>query len=336
MKIETNFSLLKYNTFGIKASCLFFLNYSTIEELEAFIADEQWKSLPKLHIGGGSNLLFLSDYKGVVLHSSIKTIEKVQENEECVFLRVGSGVIWDDFVAYCVDHNLCGAENLSYIPGEVGASPVQNVGAYGVEAKDIISEVEVIDANTGEKSIYKGAECGFAYRQSNFKGPWKDRFYVHHVVFRLSKEPHFKLEYGRINEVLRGEKATLKTIREAIISIRKDKLPDPQTIGSAGSFFTNPVVSKAKFNELAKEYDKMPYFELGDDKYKIPAGWLIEQCGWKGKTVKHVGVYEKQSLIIVNHGGAVGSEVAELAEDIKNDVLTRFGIEIKPEVCYIG
>lgn len=335
MRIETNFSLLHHNTFGIEAACHVFFDYSSLEELTSFIKDEKWAKMPKLHIGGGSNLLFLNDYEGVVLHSSIKSIEVVEEDDKSVRLRVGSGVVWDDFVRFCVENNYYGAENLSYIPGEVGASPVQNVGAYGVEAKDIIEEVEVIDAKTGELSVIAGKDCGFGYRYSNFKGPWLGMYYVHHVVFSLSKEEHYKLEYGKINEVLGEGPISLKRVRNAIVSIRKEKLPDPAEIGSAGSFFTNPIVQFSKYQELAAQYEKMPSYQLGDGLVKIPAGWLIEQCGWKGKNYKNAGVYEKQSLILVNRGGVTGAEVEELATKIRSDVWTKFGIEIHPEVCYI-
>lgn len=335
MKLETNFSILKHNTFGIDAKCNAFVEYTSIDELRQFIVDVKGQPQPILHIGGGSNLLFLKDFEGIILHSKIKDIEVVEENDDYVLVKAGAGVVWDDFVQFCVNNNFYGAENLSYIPGEVGASPVQNVGAYGVEAKDIIFKVEVVDAKTAELIVLDGKDCGFGYRYSNFKGPWKDKYYVHHVVFKLGKSASYKLEYGKIKETLGDKPLSLKNIRETIVAIRKDKLPDPKEIGSAGSFFTNPVVEKSVFENIHKEYENMPFYLLADGNVKIPAGWLIEQCGWKGKNYKNVGVYEKQSLIIVNRGGAIGAEVAELAQLICADVKVKFGIVINPEVCYI-
>lgn len=333
MKIKTNYSLLHNNTFGIDVKCNQFVEYSSVEELQDYI--KTGEKAKTLHIGGGSNLLFLKDFEGTILHCAIKTIELVKDDKASVYLRVGAGVIWDDFVKYCVDNGYYGAENLSYIPGEVGASPVQNVGAYGVEAKDIISKVEVVDTKTAELKVLEAEDCSFGYRFSKFKTEWKDLYFVHHVIFRLSKTESYKLEYGKIKESLGAEKPCLQSVRNCIVSIRKDKLPEPSEIGSAGSFFKNPIVERAQFEALQKEYPQMPFYNVGENQVKIPAGWLIEQCGWKGKNYKNVGVYEKQSLIIVNRGGAKGSEVEELANIICNDVFTRFSIKISPEVCYI-
>lgn len=333
MKIKTNYSLLHNNTFGIDVKCNQFVEYSSVEELQDYI--KTGEKAKTLHIGGGSNLLFLKDFEGTILHCAIKTIELVKDDEASVYLRVGAGVIWDDFVKYCVDNGYYGAENLSYIPGEVGASPVQNVGAYGVEAKDIISKVEVVDTKTAELKVLEAEDCSFGYRFSKFKTEWKDLYFVHHVIFRLSKTESYKLEYGKIKESLGAEKPSLQSVRNCIVSIRKDKLPEPSEIGSAGSFFKNPIVERAQFEALQKEYPQMPFYNVDENQVKIPAGWLIEQCGWKGKNYKNVGVYEKQSLIIVNRGGAKGSEVEELANIICNDVFTRFSIKISPEVCYI-
>lgn len=334
MRTESNFSLLKHNTFGINAKCRTFVEYNSADEIANFIKSQAEKATI-LHIGGGSNLLFLKDFDGIILHSKIMGFEKTAEDENSVWLKVGAGVKWDDFVLYCVNNNLYGAENLSFIPGEVGASPVQNVGAYGAEAKDIIDEVEVIDSKNAEIKTIKGENCGFAYRYSNFKGIWKGLYYVLNVTFKLSKTPNFKLEYGKIKESLGDKQVTLQNVRSTIVTIRKNKLPDPAEIGSAGSFFTNPIVEYSVYENLKGQYDTMPAYMLEDGRVKIPAGWLIEQCGWKGKNYKNVGVYEKQSLIIVNRGNAIGKEVEELAELIQTDVKSKFGIEIHPEVCYI-
>ncbi|MCR5570446.1 MAG: UDP-N-acetylmuramate dehydrogenase [Paludibacteraceae bacterium] len=334
MIIKSDFSLLKNNTFGIDVKCRRFVEYSSVDELQNYIKAEDHLS-ETLHIGGGSNLLFLNNFEGTILHCKMKTIDLVDENQTSVFLRVSAGVVWDDFVKYCVDNGYYGAENLSYIPGEVGAAPVQNVGAYGVEAKDIIYKVEVADAKTAELKEIDAADCCFGYRYSKFKTDWKGLYYVHHVVFKLSKEASFKLDYGKIKECLGNKQPTLQAVREAIIAIRKDKLPEPSEIGSAGSFFKNPIVERGVFDKLVKEHPQMPFYNVDDNRVKIPAGWLIEQCGWKGKNYKNVGVYEKQSLIIVNRGGATGAEVEELANKICEDVYRRFDIKITPEVCYI-
>lgn len=334
MIIKSDFSLLRHNTFGIDAKCSRYIEYSSVEELQNIVKMDSGLN-HTLHIGGGSNLLFLNDFNGTILHCDIKTIEIVEEDNTSAYIRVGAGVVWDNFVKFCVDHSYYGAENLSYIPGEVGAAPVQNVGAYGVEAKDIIYKVEVVDTKTAELKVFDAADCCFGYRYSKFKAEWKGAYFVHHVVFKLNKTPSFKLEYGKIKECLDGKQPTLQTVRDTIIAIRKEKLPEPSEIGSAGSFFKNPIVQRSVFDKLLKEHPNMPFYNVDDNMVKIPAGWLIEQCGWKGRNHKNVGVYEKQSLIIVNRGGATGAEVEELANMIVNDVNTHFGIKISPEVCYV-
>lgn len=337
MDIITAHSLIDNNTFGIDAKCDSFIEYQTLEDLIQIVKSGKLSNQKYLHIGGGSNLLFLNDFNGLILHSQIKGIEVIAENETETTLRVGAGVCWDDFVAYCVDKNLYGAENLSYIPGEVGASPVQNVGAYGVEAKDIITRVEVVDAETGECKVIENKDCGFSYRHSNFKDIWKNRYFVHHVIFSLKKDSTLKLDYGNIKGALsQFDVINLKTVRAAIIDIRKNKLPDPKDIGSAGSFFMNPIVKLDVFKKIQERYPNVPFYTVSDDLVKIPAGWMIEKCGWKGKKYKHVGVYEKQALILINCGGGTGEEVKELASLICEDVKKEFGIQISPEVCFIS
>ena len=336
MDIKQNFSLLHYNTFGIDAKCKMFIEYDTLQELKSLVREYDLKNQLYLHIGGGSNLLFIHDFEGLVLHSRIQGIEIVDNSDTFVLLRVGAGVNWDDFVSYCVSHNLYGAENLSYIPGEVGAAPVQNVGAYGMEAKDIIHQVEVVDAERGDEYIFNNSECDFGYRHSKFKTEWKNRYFVHHVIFKMQKQGTLKLEYGKIKEAMSTyPKINLQTVRQAIISIRKNKLPDPHNVGSAGSFFMNPIVSSSIFEDLKSRYSDIPSYPASNGNVKIPAGWLIEQCGWKGKTYKRVGVYPQQALILYNCGGATGQEVEELSSVICKDVLERFGITIRPEVCFI-
>ena len=335
MKIEYNFPLLPYNTFGLNVYCRHFCEYNTASELENFIRSGALEKSDWLHIGGGSNLLFLRDYDGVIIHSNIKGIEIVKETEKDCTVRVGAGEVWDDFVAWCVENRLGGVENLSLIPGEAGASPVQNIGAYGVEVKDVIQYVETISAKDASFRIFQDKECGFAYRNSIFKND--NSHIVTHVVFSLQKLPFYSynLEYGVIREALSAcREINLSQIRKAIIAIRNEKLPDPKELGNAGSFFKNPVISKEKFMQLQKEYPSIPHYQAGEEE-KIPAGWLIEQSGWKGKSYKQAGVYDKQALVLINRGGATGSEIWELAGEIQKSVLDKFGIKIDPEVKVI-
>ncbi|MFA6870761.1 MAG: UDP-N-acetylmuramate dehydrogenase [Bacteroidaceae bacterium] len=334
---HTNYSLLDHNTFGIDVSAHYFYEYSSVADLKTLLPKVQQHSSTILSIGAGSNLLFLSDFDGAILHSAIGGIEIVQETPTAVFVRVGAGIVWDDFVAWAVEHELGGIENLSYIPGEVGASAVQNIGAYGVEAKDVIHQVTTLDLATLEPRVFSNEECKFAYRQSIFKGKDKGKYIVTSVDFCLQKNPVFQLSYGNISKELAAYKTlSLAIIRQVIVAIRKSKLPEPKEEGNAGSFFMNPVVSKAKFHLLHQEYPEMPYYEVDAERVKIPAGWLIDQCGWKGKTIGRVGVHSKQALVLVNKGGATGKEVVHLSKEICKSVAERFAITISPEVNFIG
>lgn len=333
----TDYSLLPHNTFRLDVKAARFMEYSSEEELTAFLASGGLTS-PYLHIGGGSNLLFLSDYPGLVLHSSVKGVETVAETDERVELRVGSGVVWDDFVAYTVEKGFYGAENLSLIPGEVGASAVQNIGAYGVEVKDLVVSVDAVDAATGKKRRFTREECRYAYRDSIFKKELKGRYFVTYVTYRLSKLPVFHLDYGNVRAELEkdGMEPTLANVRRVIAAIRSNKLPDPKVTGNAGSFFMNPVVSQEQFDRLQAEYSEMPSYRLDGNRVKIPAGWLIERCGWKGKALGPAAVHDRQALVLVNRGGATGRDVLRLADEVARSVKERFGIEISPEVNLIG
>lgn len=333
----TDYSLLPHNTFRMDVKAARFMEYSSEEELTAFLASGGLTS-PYLHIGGGSNLLFLSDYPGLVLHSSVKGVETVAETDERVELRVGSGVVWDDFVAYTVEKGFYGAENLSLIPGEVGASAVQNIGAYGVEVKDLVVSVDAVDAATGKKRRFTREECRYAYRDSIFKKELKGRYFVTYVTYRLSKLPVFHLDYGNVRAELEkdGMEPTLANVRRVIAAIRSNKLPDPKVTGNAGSFFMNPVVSQEQFDRLQTEYSEMPSYRLDGNRVKIPAGWLIERCGWKGKALGPAAVHDRQALVLVNRGGATGRDVLRLADEVARSVKERFGIEISPEVNLIG
>lgn len=336
MKIFRDYSLLPHNTFGMDVKASVFIEYASVEELKEvlslYVKDNQW-----LHIGKGSNLLFTGDFSGIILHSAIKGYEVIHEDTNEVVVRVGAGEVWDDFVAMTVENEWYGAENLSLIPGEVGASAVQNIGAYGVEAKDLIVGVEAIEVSTGKESIFKNEECGYAYRESVFKSSLKYQYLVTHVSYRLKKTPCYHLDYGNIRLELEKQKVrlTLANVRQAIISIREAKLPDPKLQGNAGSFFMNPVISRKHFEALLVDYPLMPHYEVDAESIKIPAAWMIDQCGWKGKRLGRAGVHDKQALVLVNLGGAVGAEVIALSEAIQKSVYEKFGINILPEVNFI-
>ncbi len=332
MKDIANYSLLSRNTFGMDVKAKRFVEYDNEEELKALIPT---LSGEVLHMGGGSNLLFKGDFEGTVLHSAIKGIEVVDESAESALVRAGAGEVWDDFVAWAVERGYGGVENLSLIPGEVGASAVQNIGAYGVEAKDVIALVEAIDLSNGQKRVFGTEECNYAYRQSIFKNALKGKYAITYVTYRLQKQPVLKLDYGNIRAVL-GDNGqhTISDVRQAIIDIRNAKLPDPKVQGNAGSFFMNPVVSREKFLSIQKDYPQMPFYEV-EGGVKIPAGWMIDQCGWKGKSLGRAGVHDKQALVLVNLGGASSEEIITLCNTICKDVYDKFGIDIHPEVNLI-
>lgn len=327
MKSEENYSLLAHNTFGIDARCQRYVEFSTVAEAQAVARELK---PPYIIIGGGSNLLLTKDYEGTVVRSAIRGME-----QKGTALVCGSGEVWDDVVARSLDLGLYGAENLSIIPGEVGASAVQNIGAYGVEAKDLIESVEAVEIGTGDVVVFQNADCAYAYRQSRFKHEWRDRYLVTHVTYRFASSFAPKLDYGNIRSVLAErniENPTAQQLREAIIAIRNAKLPDPKVEGNAGSFFMNPIVSRAKYEAIEKQYPGMPHYTIDVEHEKIPAGWMIDQCGWKGRSLGRAGVHDKQALVLVNRGGATGAEVVKLCETIQKDVKEKFGIDIYPEV----
>lgn len=330
-----NYDLTAHNTFGINARCKRYVAFDNVEEAQNVLPSLVASGEQLLILGGGSNLLLTADYNGTVVHSRILGVQSSDDGADHVLLRSGSGVVWDELVAQCVAENLHGAENLSLIPGEVGASAVQNIGAYGAEVKDLITEIEAIEIKTGHLVYITNAQCEYAYRQSRFKRDWKDRFFITHVTYRLSRNfvPH--LDYGNIRGAL-AEKGiatpTPSELRQIIIDIRNEKLPDPKVEGNAGSFFMNPIVERGQFEALQKLYPNMPHYIIDNEHVKIPAGWMIEQCGWKGKTLGRAGVHHKQALVLVNKGGADGKEVLALCQQIQLDVQAKFGIAIHPEV----
>ena len=327
-----DYSLFAHNTFGIDVKCRRFVEYSSVEEAQEVARQLQE---PYLLIGAGSNLLLTQDFDGTVVHSTIKGIETQQDSR----IRCGSGEMWDEVVAWCVGHGLYGAENLSLIPGEVGASAVQNIGAYGAEVKDLIETVEAVEIGSGKLCVFSREECQYGYRDSRFKHEWKNKYLITHVVYRLSSdESRQSTEYGNIRSELdrRGiQTPTAAQLRQVVIDIRNAKLPDPKVTGNAGSFFMNPVVSRQKFEQLLAEYPDMPHYYIDADHEKIPAGWMIDQCGWKGRSLGRAGVHDRQALVLVNRGGATGQEIVTLCETIRKDIRERFGIDIHPEVNII-
>ena len=336
MRIEENYSLEKHNTFHLSVRTRWFMEYASEEELERILRDEYFQECLSLHIGSGSNLLFINDFNGIILHSAIKGIKVEKETDEHVWLRVGAAEKWDDVVAYAVDHGWGGIENLSLIPGETGAAAVQNIGAYGAEIKDVIDSVETYNQLTFEKRVFTNKECEYGYRYSCFKNEHNDPHIVTYVLLKLNKQPVFSIGYGNLKEALSAyPEISPKTVRDAVIRIRKEKLPDPDKLGNAGSFFMNPIIPSAQYDNLKEQYPTMPSYPAGEGKVKVPAGWLIEQCGFKGKSHGEVGVYEKQALVLVNLGNAKGYEIALAAESIRTAVNDRFGIEIMPEVRYV-
>jgi len=330
------------NTFGIEAEASAVIYYDsekglikTIQRLRAY--DD---SIPLLLVGEGSNLLFLSDYKGFILKSNIKGFTVKQETEDDVLVEVGSGEICDEFIEQAIQHGWYGMENLSLIPGQVGAAAVQNIGAYGVEAQDVIEEVKGIGLNDAEERIWKQKDCGYGYRQSIFKGELWGKYAITRVTFRLKKHFEPKLQYGGLVKAieqagLSKDTLTAEQLRQVIIDIRRAKLPDPKEQGNAGSFFKNPVVPKEQAERLLSEYPTMPHYPAEEGKIKLAAGWLIEQAGWKGKSLGPAAVHDRQALVLVNKGGATGHDIQRLCEAVKKDVKERFGIELEPEVNFI-
>lgn len=336
MHTSKNCSLLNFNTFGIDVQAKLLIEYDSVDELKSILQTGITTDQKTLHVGSGSNLLFLNNFDGIILHSRIREIQLLNETDKDVLVNVGAGVIWDEFVDYAVVHGWSGIENLSLIPGETGAAAVQNIGAYGVEVKDVIEEVYAIEIATGEEKVFTNAECEYDYRKSIFKTDLKGQYIITSVTFKLSKATSFKLGYQHLEEEVNKKGAvTLANIRQTIIEIREAKLPDPKKTGNAGSFFMNPVVKKEKYTQLSSQYPDMPHYYVSETEEKIPAAWLIDQCGWKGKQVGNAGVHDKQALVLVNKGNASGKEIADLSALIQKSVQDKFGIELHPEVNFI-
>lgn len=337
MTISKHVSLLPFNTFSIDVKTDYLIEYFSVEELSAILKSELVTSSRLLHVGSGSNLLFLNDFDGVVLHSQLKSIDLLTTDEQSVYVEVGAGVVWDDFVDFAVNKGWGGVENLSLIPGETGAAAVQNIGAYGVEVQSVIDRVKTVEVESGEIREFSNAECEYGYRESIFKTMLKGKYIVTSVVFRLECVPTFTLDYQHMeDEVRKNGDLSLANVRQTIIAIRQSKLPDPAVQGNAGSFFMNPVIPKSLFVQLQSQFPEMPHYYVSETDEKVPAAWLIDKCGWKGKQIGKAAVHDKQALVLVNKGGATGAEIVFLAEQIQLSVKEKFGIELRPEVNYIS
>lgn len=336
LKVFKNHSLYKHNTFGVKVSAKFYAAPETPDELITILHKYRTPEQDLLIIGEGSNILLTNNFQGLVIRPDIKGIEILDKSPDNAIIKVWAGENWDNFVVYCINNGFGGVENLSWIPGSVGACPIQNIGAYGAEVENVIESVTGILTDSLEQITFTRDKCNFGYRDSIFKQGLKGRFIITNVIFKLSRNPVLNTTYGRLQNELAGNKKTdLQSVRQAVIKIRKDKLPDPDKFGSAGSFFRNPVISKSKFNNLRSDYSDIPAYPANNQEVKIAAGWLIEKAGWAGKRTGDAGVYNKQALILLNYGSATGKQIKDLAEKIMISVSNKFGIDLQTEVNII-
>ena len=346
MKIRQNYNLSKLNTFGINVNALFFVEINNETDLIELFTLPEFKNNKKIFLGGGSNVLFTKNFDGLVVWNKLKGIEILEAEKDFVFIRAMGGEIWHNLVMFAVNHGYWGIENLSLIPGTVGAAPMQNIGAYGAELRNVLENVEAYEIATGVKRVFGKEECELGYRDSVFKNKLKNKYFISAITLKLNKIGEKNISYKMLKEYLEKNKIEInnpKDISDAVVFIRQSKLPDPKIMGNAGSFFKNVFVSarnasqsevggeKGKLEELLEKYPDMPYFKE-DGTTKIPAGWLIEQCGWKGRRIGNVGAHEKQALVLVNYGGATGEELMELANKIMTSVREKFGLELVPEV----
>ncbi len=334
MKIQQNYSLKKYNTFGIAATAKYFACFSSENELVELLRNDLCKTEPLFILGGGSNILLTQDFEGLVLANTIKGMEVLAEDNHSSTIEVGAGEVWHDFVLWSIDKNLSGIENLALIPGLVGASPMQNIGAYGLEVKDVITTVHFIEIGSGNSKILSNEECNFGYRDSIFKHKLKEKVVITKVIFKLSKTPLNKTTYGAIEKELQhlNLAPSPKNIAEAVINIRNQKLPDPKVLGNSGSFFKNPIIETTQFEDLKKEFPEMVGYKISESKTKIAAGWLIDNEGLKGYRKNDAGVHKNQALVLVNYGNATGLEIINLAKEIQQKIKAKYGISIEPEV----
>lgn len=338
MTIQQNISLKPYNTFGLDATAKFFVEIQSVEELMEVLQNPDFLSTEKLFLGGGSNMLLTKDFDGLVVKINLKGIHKNFEDNTHTHIQAGAGEVWHELVMYCVEHQYAGMENLSLIPGTVGAAPMQNIGAYGVEIKDIFEELQALNLNTLEIETFKLADCYFGYRESVFKHEFRGKYVITSVTFKLTKEPIFKVAYGDIQKTLEEMGVTelsIKAVSDAVISIRRSKLPDPAEIGNSGSFFKNPEIPKTQYDTLKTQFENIPSYPINESTVKVPAGWLIEQAGWKGFRDGQIGVHARQALVLVNYGGGTGEQIKALSQKVQASVFDKFGIKLSAEVNFI-
>ncbi len=338
MNLPQNISLKPFNTFGINVHSRFFSPFSNIQELSELLEFSESEKLHWLTIGGGSNLLFTKDYDGIILKNELDGIELMNEDDNYYFVKAAAGVVWHDLVLHCIENNYGGVENLSLIPGSVGAAPLQNIGAYGVELKDVFCELEAFNISTKTIEKFSLNDCAFGYRESVFKRELKGKYIIVNVTFKLTKHPTFNTKYGAIEQELEKmgcKEFSIKNISNAVINIRSSKLPNPKEIGNAGSFFKNPVIDEELYTKLISLFPTIPVYPSPNNKYKLAAGWLIEQCGWKGYRKDDAGCHSKQALVLVNYANASGKEIYDLSSEIVTSVQQKFGVDLEREVNII-
>ncbi len=338
MKLFHNYSLKQLNTFQIESIASYFVEIKSMDELLELMREEVFKNNRILILGGGSNILFTKNFDGLVIHPTIRGIEIINEDSTWVYLKIGAGEIWEKLVEYAVKYNWGGIENLAYIPGRVGAAPIQNIGAYGVEIKSVLQSLTAVNLKSGKQKVFTKDECGFGYRTSIFKTRFRDDYFITDITLKLERTPTLKLGYVALDDYLKANnilKPKIKDIFDAVVNIRKTKLPDPEKVGNAGSFFKNPLISKDEFVHLKKKFPQIRSYPQNDGSFKLAAAWLIESCGWKGKRQDDVGVHHTQSLVLVNHGEASGTQLLSLANNIQNTVKEKFGVLLEKEVNII-
>lgn len=339
MLLQEHISLKNLNTFGINAQARYYIRIHDAQGLHDLLLDKKLRPLPRLILGGGSNLLFLNDFQGIVIHMAIGGITTMREDQAHVWVKAGAGVNWHTLVLYCIEQGYAGIENLSLIPGTVGAAPIQNIGAYGVTLSEVLESLEAMEVHSGAVHTFDKEDCAFGYRDSIFKNALKEQCIILSITLRLQKKPTFRTSYGALQRTLKAmdvQELSIKAISDAVIHIRKSNLPDPALLGNAGSFFKNPTITQQQFQQLKHTYPNMPGYVQPEGKVKVPAAWLIEQCGWKGKTIGAIGVHKQQALVLVNYGDGTGQDLYQLAQDIQQSVKELFSIEIMPEVNLIS
>ena len=335
MTLKYDASLQGYNTFGVNAQAKVLAVFKSVDDLKSILSEKAFTNLPKLILGGGSNLLFTNDFNGLVLKNEILGIDCIRQDSEHYYIRAGAGENWHQFVLKCIKNGWAGLENLSLIPGNVGASPMQNIGAYGVEIKDRFESLEALNINTLDTEIFSKKDCNFGYRESVFKNVYKDRYIITSVTYKLLKEPRLNTTYGAIENELakRGiHNPSIKDVSDVVIYIRNSKLPNPVELGNAGSFFKNPVISSENWKNLEQKHPEIPHYPAANGDVKLAAGWLIEQAGWKGKRIGNCGMHAKQALVLVNYGNATGQEIYDHSTRVLESVKEQFGVELEREV----